>query len=139
IGRIYLPALRERPEDIMELFKHFLRHFNARHRTNVQEPTPELKDRLLSYEWPGNVRELRNFVEAIFIDPPQGAIGLQDLPESFRRIFASHRNNEASERDAIVSALSRTRWNKKLAARELQWSRMTLYRKLDKYKITGSD
>jgi two-component system response regulator HydG len=37
-----------------------------------------------------------------------------------------------------VSALSRTNWNKKMAARELQWSRMTLYRKLEKYKITGS-
>jgi len=139
VGRIYLPALRERPEDIMELFRHFLRHFNARHGTNVQEPTLELRHQLLSYEWPGNVRQLRNFVEAIFIDPPQGPIGLQDLPESFRRIFTAHRNNEASEREAIVSALSRTRWNKKLAARELQWSRMTLYRKLDKYKITGSD
>lgn len=139
VGRIYLPALRERPEDIMELFRHFLRHFNARNGTNVQEPTLELKDCLQAYEWPGNVRELRNFVEAIFIDPPKGPIGLQDLPESFRRIFAGHRKTELSEREAITSALSRTQWNKKLAARELQWSRMTLYRKLDKYKITRSD
>lgn len=139
VGRIHLPALRERPEDIMELFRYFLRNFNARHGTNVQEPTPELRHHLLSYEWPGNIRELRNFLEAIFIDPPQGPIGLQNLPESFRRIFAAYRNNEVSEREAIVSALSRTRWNKKLAARELHWSRMTLYRKLDKYKITGSN
>jgi transcriptional regulator with PAS, ATPase and Fis domain len=136
VGRIYLPALRERPEDIIELVRHFLHHFNARHGTNVQDPAPELRDSLLSYEWPGNVRELRNLVEAIFIDPPQGAIGLGDLPESFRRIFSAHRTTELSEREAIVSALSRTHWNKKLAARELQWSRMTLYRKLDKYKIT---
>jgi two-component system response regulator HydG len=106
---------------------------------SVQEPTAELREYLLSYEWPGNVRELRNLVEAIFIDPPQGPIGLEDLPESFRRIFAGHRSTQSSEREAIMSALSRTHWNKKLAARELQWSRMTLYRKLDKYKITGSD
>jgi two-component system response regulator HydG len=139
VGRIYLPALHERPEDIMELFLHFLRRFNATHGANVQEPTPDLSESMLSYEWPGNVRELRNFVEAIFIDPPQGPIRLQDLPESFRRIFAAHRNNEFSEREAILSALARTRWNKKLAARQLRWSRMTLYRKLDKYKITGSD
>lgn len=139
IGRIYLPALRERPEDIMELFRHFLQQFNTRHRANVQGPTLELRDCLLAYKWPGNVRELRNLVEAIFIDPPPGPIGLRDLPESFQRIFARHRTTELSEREAIVSALSRTHWNKKLAARELQWSRMTLYRKLDKYKISNGD
>jgi len=139
VARIYLPSLCERPEDIIELFRYFLHRFNARNQKNVQEPTPELRECLLSYGWPGNVRELRNFVEAIFIDPPPGPIGLQDLPESFRRVFAGHRRTELSEREAIVSALSRTHWNKKLAARELQWSRMTLYRKLDKYKITDSD
>jgi len=95
-------------------------------------------ERLTAYDWPGNVRELRNCVEAVFIDPPNGPIGLEHLPESFQRIFRCYRADGVSERDAIVSALSRTHWNKKMAARELQWSRMTLYRKLEKYKITGS-
>jgi transcriptional regulator with PAS, ATPase and Fis domain len=138
VGRIYLPSLRERPEDILELFVYYIRRFNAQHGRRVQEPTPELADRLTSYDWPGNVRELRNCVEAVFIDPPNGPIRLEHLPESFQRIFRCHRSDNISERDAIVSALSRTNWNKKMAARELQWSRMTLYRKLEKYKITGS-
>jgi transcriptional regulator of acetoin/glycerol metabolism len=60
------------------------------------------------------------------------------LPESFRRIFQRHREDNISERDAMLAALSHTNWNKKLAARELHWSRMTLYRKLEKYKISGS-
>jgi two-component system response regulator AtoC len=138
VGRIFLPSLEERREDILELFLYYVRKFNLQQGRRVQPPTPELADSLLAYKWPGNVRELRNCVEAVFIDPPDGPIGLEHLPESFQRIFRSHACNQTSERDAIVSALSRTNWNKKLAARELQWSRMTLYRKLEKYKITGS-
>lgn len=138
VGRIYLPSLRERPEDILELFHHFVRRLNQRHGFRVDGPTPELAERLMKYEWPGNVRELRNCVEAVFIDPPNGPIGLEHLPESFQRIFRCYRTGCVSERDAIVSALWRTNWNKKMAARELQWSRMTLYRKMEKYNITVS-
>jgi transcriptional regulator with PAS, ATPase and Fis domain len=138
VGRIFLPSLRERPEDILELFMYYIRRFNVQHGRHVQAPTPDLADRLTAYNWPGNVRELRNCVEAVFIDPPEGPIRLEHLPESFQRIFRGCHSENAGERDAIVSALSRTNWNKKMAARELQWSRMTLYRKLDKYKITGS-
>lgn len=136
VGRICLPSLRERPEDISELFLYYIQQFNALYGRCVQAPTPELADRLTTYDWPGNVRELRNCVEAVFVDPPNGPIGLEHLPESFQRIFRHHREDNVSERDAILSALSRTNWNKKMAARELQWSRMTLYRKLEKYKIT---
>jgi transcriptional regulator with PAS, ATPase and Fis domain len=138
VGRIFLPSLKERQEDILELFLYYIRRFNALQGRRVQAPSPELAERISDYDWPGNVRELRNCVEALFIDPPDGPIGLEHLPESFQRIFRSHRDDCVSERDAIVSALSRTNWNKKMAARELQWSRMTLYRKLEKYKITGS-
>jgi transcriptional regulator of acetoin/glycerol metabolism len=61
------------------------------------------------------------------------------LPEPFRKIFGSHQADRVSERDALLAALTHTKWNKKMAARELHWSRMTLYRKLEKYKITGSE
>jgi transcriptional regulator with PAS, ATPase and Fis domain len=138
VARIYLPALRERREDIVELFLHFIRQFNARYGRRVDRPTPELARRLERYEWPGNVRELRNCVEAVFIDPPDGPVALDHLPESFRRIFGEHREDGLSEREALLTALSRTKWNKKMAARELRWSRMTLYRKLEKYRISGS-
>jgi transcriptional regulator with PAS, ATPase and Fis domain len=137
-GRIALPSLKEHPEDILELFLYYLKRFNRESGRNVQGPTPELADRLTAYDWPGNVRELRNCLEALFIDPPDGPIELEHLSESFQRIFRRHQPASISERDAIVLALSRTNWNKKMAARELRWSRMTLYRKLEKYKITGS-
>lgn len=138
VGRIYLSSLRERREDILELFRYFVQLFNAQQDRRVQAPTPDLAARLTAYDWPGNVREIRNCVEAVFIDPPNGPIDLEHLPDSFQRIFRCYRGSSISERDAIVSALSRTNWNKKMAARELQWSRMTLYRKLEKYNITTS-
>jgi two-component system response regulator HydG len=138
VGRIELPSLRERPEDILELFRYFVRILNPQRGARVEGPTPELAERLTSYEWPGNVRELRNCVEGVFINPPDGPVGLEHLPQSFQKVFRSYRLDSMSERNAILLALSRTSWNKKLAARELKWSRMTLYRKLEKYKIEGS-
>jgi two-component system response regulator HydG len=139
VARIHLPGLRERRDDILELVAHYVQQFNGRYGRMVAAPTTDLARRLLAYDWPGNVRELRNFVEAVFIDPPDGPISLEHLPESFRRIFEGHREDGLSERDQMLAALSRTNWNKKMAARELHWSRMTLYRKLEKYKITGGD
>jgi two-component system response regulator HydG len=93
-------------------------------------------DVLLSYRWPGNVREVRNFVEAVFIDPPAGPIGLCDIPAAFARLHASYARTGESERARIVAALEKTDWNKAEAAKALQWSRMTLYRKLTKYQVT---
>jgi len=138
VARINVPALRDRPDDILELFMHYVRRFNSRYGSHVQAPTAELTTCLRGYEWPGNVRELRNCVEALFIDPPDGTIAVEHLPEQFRKIFQGHREDQVSERDALLAALSHTNWNKKMAARELHWSRMTLYRKLEKYKISGS-
>jgi transcriptional regulator with PAS, ATPase and Fis domain len=137
VARINIPSLQERPDDVIELFMHYIRRFNLQYAQRVQAPTPELTARLREYEWPGNVRELRNCVEAMFIDPPDGAVSLEHLPEAFRKIFQSYREDQVSERDVLLAALSRTHWNKKLAARELHWSRMTLYRKLQKYNIAS--
>ena len=82
------------------------------------------------------------FVEAVFIDPPVGPISLADLPEFFRRIFSRYLVESVPERERMVSALYQTNWNKSKAAAQLNWSCMTLYRKLLKYQImdpTGSD
>ena len=52
-------------------------------------------------------------------------------------VFGEHRDDGVTERELLLSALSRTNWNKKLAARELKWSRMTVYRKIEKYALGG--
>jgi transcriptional regulator with PAS, ATPase and Fis domain len=135
VARVFLPPLRERREDILDFFDHFLTQFNSHTGLEVTGADARLEPYLLAYDWPGNVRELRNLIEAVFIDPPRGAIGLEHLPEHFRRIFASHVTVRPSERDRVISALSATAWNKSKAAKQLRWSRMTLYRKMSKYNI----
>lgn len=136
VARIVLPPLKDRKEDIPQLLYHFLDQFNEKRSERVGRPSQELLECMMSYEWPGNIRELRNLVEALFIDPPDGPIALADLPESFRQIFAGYVVNTVPEKDRLVSTLSETNWNKSKAAAQLNWSRMTLYRKLAKYKIT---
>jgi transcriptional regulator of acetoin/glycerol metabolism len=111
--------------------------FNRRRGLRVSGASPDLQRVLLNYEWPGNVRELRNLVEAIFIDPPPAEIGLDDLPEAFRRIFSGYVRAASTERERLLLALRSSNWNKSRVAADLKWSRMTLYRKLSKYGIDG--
>ena len=80
---IEVPALRERPEDIPALVRHFLQQ-----QREVQGCTLRLHDDALAalraYEWPGNVRELANLVERLTILYPDGAVRARDLPPRFR-------------------------------------------------------
>jgi transcriptional regulator with PAS, ATPase and Fis domain len=135
VARILLLPLNERKEDIPELLTHYLNQFNQRYSCHVERPTEELLRCLLNYTWPGNIRELRNFVEAVFIDPPSGRLSLENLPQSFRQIFGRYIQDCVPERERLISALSQTNWNKSQAAGLLNWSRMSIYRKLAKYKI----
>jgi transcriptional regulator of acetoin/glycerol metabolism len=90
---------------------------------------------LVAHDWPGNVRELNNLVEAIFVDPPTGVVELDHLPPPFRDMFARYRTVMTDERTRLMTALERTKWNKVEAARQLNCSRMTLYRRLAKYRL----
>ena len=137
VARVSIPDLSERPQDIPVYLNHFIDVFNRRHGTQVAAPSAELMQVLLGYRWPGNIREVRNFVEAVFIDPPVGPIGLRDIPMSFARLLDFARTGE-EERARLIAALEQTDWNKAEAARALHWSRMTLYRKLSKHQVSRS-
>jgi two-component system response regulator HydG len=139
VARIAIPDLCERPQDIPVYIDHFIQRFNERTGARVSAPSAELMEVLLNYRWPGNVREVRNFVEGVFIDPPRGAICMRDIPAAFARLPASYTRPGEDERVRIVAALDKTDWNKAEAAKELHWSRMTLYRKLTKYHLTRSE
>jgi two-component system response regulator HydG len=138
VARLVLPPLRERREDIPLLFRHAVSEMNSRERRAVGTADPELLSCLMAYDWPGNVRELRNLVESVFIDPPDGPIGLSHLPPVFQEMFARYRSGPATERDRLLLALEQTNWNKAEAAKTLKWSRMTLYRRLAKYRLHRS-
>jgi two-component system response regulator HydG len=138
VARVAIPDLCERPEDIPVYLDHFIQAFNSRYGGAVTSPCAELMELLRTYRWPGNVREVRNFVEALFIDPPTGPIRVRDIPAAFARLHSTYTRTGDDERMRIMAALEKTDWNKAEAAKTLQWSRMTLYRKLTKYQVSRS-
>jgi len=79
---IYLPALRERKEDILPLVEFFLAHYNRKFRKAVQGLTEETRRLLLNYSWPGNVRELKNALERAMILEEGSTLKPDDLPFS---------------------------------------------------------
>lgn len=76
---IRVPALRERPGDILPLLYHFARKISKRYGVTKYFST-EAQELLLSYSWPGNVRELRNLVERLMIFAAPAQIAVDDLP-----------------------------------------------------------
>ena len=142
VARVRLPPLRERRDDILELAAHFMHaHRATPDGGRVGWFDASALRRLLSYEWPGNVRELRNVIEALFIDPPAGPITERALaaclpsPDGDTDVAAP--GEPPDERRRILETLVATHWNKSASARNLHWSRVTLYRKMAKYHIAG--
>ncbi len=80
IVTVHLPALRERPEDIVPLMDHFRKLFQKRHGKSQCSFSPAVMRRFYGYEWPGNIRQLRNFVETMVVLDTDGVLDLNDLP-----------------------------------------------------------
>jgi two-component system response regulator HydG len=70
--QLYVPALRERPEDIAELAQHFVQRFAEKIGKSVAGLTPDALQLCLSYKWPGNIRELENVMERAVTLAPEG-------------------------------------------------------------------
>ncbi len=138
VVRVEIPPLRDRKEDLGPICRHFIDGFNQRFRSEVEGFTVEAFSHLLLHPWPGNVRELRNVLEAAFITDPGRRIDVHDLSEAFMRRFRANQPSAASERDRMLWALHVSHWNKSKAAEILHWSRMTLYRKMDRYRIVSA-
>lgn len=135
VGRIHLPPLRERPEDIPLLLDYYIHHYNRRFGRQVEGFNDEAQEFLLHYDWPGNVRELKNLVEACFISLPSQKTTQLELPELFIKKLKEIEHRSRDERRRLLTALFTTQWNVSKAAQKLHWSRMTVYRKMDKYQI----
>jgi two-component system nitrogen regulation response regulator NtrX len=153
---IVLPPLRERPDDIPAL----VRHFTALHRARTGHPapswTPEALALLARYRWPGNVRELANIVERLAIlhagcaidaaavravlpvsrDTPPEAAPLPD-PGALERPLSDTLDDY--ERMLITRALSTAGGNVAEAARRLKTDRPNLYRRMRRLGIATAD
>ncbi|HEY8279867.1 MAG TPA: sigma-54 dependent transcriptional regulator [Bdellovibrionota bacterium] len=83
---IFLPALRERQEDIPLLVSTFIQKFNKLHGRDISGITPDGLDSLKRYSWPGNIRELENSIERAFVMELGDEISLRSLPEQISGI-----------------------------------------------------
>ncbi len=137
VGRVHLPPLRERKEDILPIMNRLIQDLNKKYGRSVEGFSSEALASLIMYDWPGNIRELKNILESSFINMPAKKITYADLPLLFQNRLKESTNQSEMEKDRLMSTLLATNWNKSKAARQLQWSRMTLYRKMAKYKIVA--
>jgi DNA-binding NtrC family response regulator len=96
---IYLPPLRERPEDIEPLAAHFIARFSAEAGKRVAGISNPALDLLRAYNWPGNVRQLENAVYRAIVLSDGGYLELADFPQ----IVAQSRGRDESAR--LVQAL----------------------------------
>jgi two-component system NtrC family response regulator len=125
VGRVELPPLRQRGEDVLLLAEAFL--------GALGRPAPTLtaaaRRRLLDYPWPGNVRELKNVLEVAAALCDNGRIGvdLLDLPEQSRTVrHGYHERLRQFRKSMVAEALDESAGNQAAAARRLGLSRQAL-------------
>jgi len=139
---IAIPPLRERPEDIPVLARHFLKKQAT---DSPPELTDEALEALLSYSWPGNVRELRNVMERLAILRAGEELTAVDLPRDLSHSRQADGSSgalvgqpislEELERAHIEAVLNRENWHQGKAAETLGISPKTLYRKIRSYGL----
>jgi two-component system, NtrC family, response regulator HydG len=153
VVHLKIPSLRDRPEDIAPLARHFLGEYSKRFGVGPFQVTPALLDRLIAYDWPGNVRELENAIEsAVVLARDELDLSLFPLPgsTSVPNAMAApdgatasslelNARVEAYERGVIVQALQANRNNRSQTARVLGVGRTTLLSKLKKYGLATGD
>jgi DNA-binding NtrC family response regulator len=141
-----VPSLETRLEDIPLLARYFIQQF-ATPASTVQRISNEALGCLSTYDWPGNVRELENVIRRAVAMGQEESIKPRDLPEGLNgggslsvqgSDSASRDSLEAYEQAAIRNALLKCGGHRKKAARMLGIGEATLYRKLNKYQISGT-
>jgi DNA-binding NtrC family response regulator len=135
VVRLNMPPLRETIEDLPEIAEHIVLELSEKQNKPACRIEGDLIRRLQMYSWPGNVRELRNVLESILVFSSSRSIGLSDIPAHIRHTLRSSSSGYADERSKILNALASTDWNRSKAARILQCSRMTLYRRMVKFSL----
>ncbi len=141
---IELPPLRERAEDLPMLVNHFIEKFNHQMGRRVRGLSGEAMDALYLYQWPGNVRELENAIEHAFVHSRGVVIQSEDLPRHIIQAVSLPQAQQEKARDEAVDSFERNlilrhlqeaNWRRKVAARRLGISPVTLWRKMRKYGI----
>ncbi len=102
---VTMPALRDRPADLLLFAEHYLKHFGTQCGRRLDGFTPEAEAAIRFYPWPGNLRELRNAIERAVILTAETKIGPADLPAELRMdtAMAASLPDEAVGAGALIS------------------------------------
>jgi formate hydrogenlyase transcriptional activator len=137
---IYLPALRERRDDIPRLVEYFVRKFAARLNKPIDMIPDEVMECLKAHDWPGNIRELQNCIERAVVLSQGTALRptLTELRHMTKPTAAAAQTFSEASRDHILEVLDQTRWmigGRDGAAGRLGLPRTTLIYKMRKLGI----
>lgn len=129
---IFLPALRERKEDIIQLANFFMEAFGREFNKSVKSISNMAEKMLVEYNWPGNIRELKNVIERAIILGTEDTLLIENLPlEIIARTSTSSVpvstfklppegvDIEEVEKELIRQSLEITDWNQSKAAKKL--------------------
>jgi two-component system nitrogen regulation response regulator NtrX len=145
---IYIPALRERKEDIPELVNYFIDEFNREKGWKKKTIDASAMKLLMNYDWPGNVRELRNAIERLMImtgtDITVSAEHIENAgiikkikkDEDYFTYTSLRDAREAFERDFILKKLKENNWNMTKTAEIIGIERSNLYKKIKSLGIS---
>jgi Nif-specific regulatory protein len=140
---IYIPALKERRNDIPLLVDYFIDKFNKENKSKVKRITTSALNMLMVYSWPGNIRELENCIERACILSTDNVIHSYNLPPSLQTADSSNTlakggmmyTVEQVEKQLIREALTTTKGNIVKAAENLKITERMLGTRLKKYDI----
>lgn len=143
--KLDLSPLRSRQEEIEQFARFFLQQANTDLEKDLQGFEDDCMDALLAYSWPGNLRELKNVVKRAALLSPGDTVLLQALPSEVLHnqgtaISTSNSTDlkeleSTMERQKILEAMEKVRYNKSKAAKLLNIDRKTLYNKLKLYGL----
>ena len=166
---VQAPPLRQRKDELPLLLRHFMHQLAKHYGLPPRTFSPSVLEACHAYAWPGNLRELEEFVkrylmmgdkELIFAAPqpelvPRNGNGASKSQAAKESVVASENGERPSslnslkslvqsvrfeaERNAIATALEKTGWNRKAAARLLKVSYRTLLYKIEQYHMTSAE
>jgi two-component system NtrC family response regulator len=139
---ITIPPIRQRTEDIIPLFQHFLKAAAAEENKTLPRLDKSAVEILDKYVWPGNVREIQNIAQRLMVLHSGDSITAQDLPDSFRQTKSETAtifelpddcfDLEAWTDKIVLDALNKNQWNQSRTATYLNISRNTLIYRMNK-------
>ena len=162
---IFLPPLRERPDDISKLADSFLEKFSHTHGKKITSITAECLELMKRYRWPGNIRELENVIERAFIVESKDQMTAQSLPDSIKNSLQTYVSpnqtaqsqqmravpssttsaldfelfKEQAEKDFIIQALKANKGKINQTVAQANIPKNTLLRKMRKYNLIAKD